>query len=102
MKATTWFGLGLICRKIRRLGIRRSSLLALGALLGMLGVEPPAYRQSEFKPLSKTPSLGSIILFAAETARQDHEKEVVILLLEILSFLASNHCWFLPVVCYCA
>lgn len=51
----------------------------------MLGVELTAYGQSEFKPLSKTSSLGSIVLFTAEVARWGHVKEVVILLLKILS-----------------
>jgi len=52
----------------------------------LLAAELPAYRESEFKPLSKTSSLGSIVLFTAEVARQGHEKELVILLLKILCF----------------
>lgn len=86
-KTSTWVGLGLICQKIRRLWITRSSLLGSGALLGsMFGVELPAYRESELKPPSKTSFLGSMVLFTAEVARQGHKKEVVILLLKILSF----------------
>lgn len=48
--------------------------------------ELPAYRESEFKPWSKTSSFGSIVLFTAEVAGQGHWRQVVALLPKALNF----------------
>lgn len=86
-KTSVWAGLGYICEKIRTLWVPRSLLLGLSALLGStLRGELPAYRESEFKPWSKTSSLGSIVLFTAEVAGQGHWRQVVTLLPQALHF----------------